>query len=206
MMAAQIRPVRPDDLDALYDICLKTGNSGQDGTTFYEDPRLVGEVYAAPYAVLQPDLAFVVEDDQGVAGYVIGTDDTRAFEARLEAQWWPRLRAAHPDPRPTPRDQRSRDQQRAAQIHRPVAEPQALVAAYPAHLHINLLPRLQGQDLGRRMIDTWLEAVRARGVRGVHLGCDAVNHRALRFYDAYGWRRFETDPPWPGTVWMVIDL
>ncbi len=54
MSPAQIRPVRHDDLDALYDICLRTGNSGQDGTAFYEDPRLVGEVYAAPYAVLQP--------------------------------------------------------------------------------------------------------------------------------------------------------
>ena len=203
---AQIRPVQPDDLDALYDICLKTGNSGQDGTAFYADPRLVGEVYAAPYAVLQPDLAFVVEDEDGVAGYVIGTDDTRAFEARLEADWWPRLRAIHPDPKSTPRDQRTRDQQRAAQIHRPFPEPQALVAQYPAHLHINLLPRLQGQDLGRRLIDTWLDAVRAQGVRGVHLGCDSVNHRALKFYDTYGWRRFEFDPPWPGTVWMVIDL
>lgn len=203
---AQIRPYEPGDLEALYDICLATGDSGQDGTALYADPRLVGEVYAAPYGVLQPDLAFVVEDDLGVAGYVIGTEDTRAFEARLEAEWWPRLRTLHPDPRGTPREDRTRDQQRAAQIHRPFPEPEALVAGWPAHLHINLLPRLQGQDLGRAMIDTWLEAVAAKGVRGVHLGCDAVNHRALRFYDTYGWRRFMSNPPWPGTVWMVIDL
>jgi GNAT superfamily N-acetyltransferase len=202
----EIRPYEPGDLDALYDICLKTGDSGQDATALYADPRLVGEVFAAPYAVLQPELAFVAGDELGVAAYVLGTDDTRAFEARLEAEWWPRLRAIHPDPRGTPRDARTRDQQRAAQIHRPFPEPEALVARWPAHLHINLLPRLQGQDLGRKMIDTWLDAVRARGVRGVHLGCDAVNHRALRFYEAYGWRRFETDPPWPGTVWIVIDL
>jgi len=202
----EIRPVAPADLDALYEICLKTGNSGQDATALYDDPRLVGEVYAAPYAVLRPDLAFVVEDQHGVAGYVLGTDDTRGFEARLQADWWPRLRGIHADPRPTPRAERTRDQQRAAQIHRPIPEPEALVAAWPAHLHINLLPRLQGQDLGRRMLDTWLNAARAKGVRGVHLGCDAVNHRALRFYEAYGWRRFDTDPPWPGTVWMVLDL
>ena len=151
---ARIRPFRPDDLDALYDICLKTGDSGQDGAALYADPRLVGEVYAAPYAVLQPDLAFVAEDDRGVAGYVLGTDDTRAFEARLEADWWPRLRAIHPDPRGTPREDRTRDQRRCAQIHRPFPEPPALVAAYPAHLHINLLPRLQGRDLGRAMIGT----------------------------------------------------
>ena len=95
---ATIRPYREDDLPALYDICLRTGDSGQDASHLYADPRIIGEIYAAPYGVLQPDLAFVAEDEQGVAAYVLGTPDTRAFEARQEAEWWPRLRTIHPDP------------------------------------------------------------------------------------------------------------
>ena len=46
----------------------------------------------------------------------------------------------------------------------PVAEPYA--AEYPAHLHIDLLPELQGQGWGRRLIDTLVAALRERGVRG----------------------------------------
>ncbi len=58
--------------------------------------------------------------------------------------------------------------------------------AYPAHLHIDLLPRAQGRGLGRRMIATLLGALHARGVGGVHLEMSAFNERALGFYQHLG--------------------
>ncbi|MDP3853068.1 GNAT family N-acetyltransferase [Phenylobacterium sp.] len=200
---AAIRRFRAGDLQALYDICLKTGDSGQDATRLYADPRILGEIYAAPYGVLQPDLAFVAEDDQGVAAYVLGTPDTRAFEARQEAEWWPRLRTLHPEPPGPPNRAWTRDQWRAYQMHHPFSVPQAVVEAAPAHLHINLLPRLQGQGMGQALVATLTEALREAGARQVHLGCDAANHRALRFYDVYGFSRFDEGRD---TVWMMLDL
>jgi ribosomal protein S18 acetylase RimI-like enzyme len=197
-----IRPFRAEDLDALYAICLATGDHGQDAAAHYDDKRIVGEIYAAPYAVFEPDLAFVTEDDEGVGGYIVGTRDTRAFEALCEANWWPKLRLAHPHPRGTPPAAWSWDQQRALQIHRPFAIPDAVVAAAPAHLHINLLPRLQGQGLGQAMLDTWLWAAGGKA----HLGCDVQNLRAQRFYDAYGFSRLPSEPSAPGTVWMTIGV
>ena len=195
-----IRPVRPDDLDALHAICLQTGDHGADATAHYQDPRIIGEIYAAPYAVFEPDLAFVTEDEDGVGGYIIGTRDTRAFEARCEANWWPKLRLSHPNPRGTAPADWTSDQTRAFQIHRPFAIPDGVVAAAPAHLHINLLPRLQGQGLGQAMLDTWLWAAGGKA----HLGCDVQNTRALRFYDAYGFNRLPEQEGSPGTVWMTI--
>ena len=196
---ATIRPYRPTDLDALYDICLKTGDRGGDATADYADPRIIGEIYAAPYATLEPDLAFVVEDAEGIAGYILGTADTRAFEARCETEWWPRLREIHPHP-PGRHADWTMDQRRAFQIHRPFAVPEPVVAAARPHLHIDLLPHLQGRGLGRRLMDTWLGAVGGRA----HLGCDVANHRALRFYDIYGFRRVEVEGGPPNTVWMAI--
>lgn len=200
---ATIRPYREDDLPALYDICLRTGDSGQDASHLYADPRIIGEIYAAPYGVLQPDLAFVAEDDQGVAAYALGTPDTRAFEARQEAEWWPRLRTVHPEPPGPPSPAWTRDHWRAFQIHHPFAVPQAVVEAAPAHLHINLLPRLQGQGVGQVLIATLLAALGEGGTQRVHLGCDTGNHRALRFYDIYGFQRFDQDR---NTVWMTLDI
>jgi len=57
----EIRPYRPDDLDELY-----------------EHPELLGHVFVAPFAVHQPELAFVATDAEGVAGYVLGAADVRA--------------------------------------------------------------------------------------------------------------------------------
>jgi len=196
---ATIRPYRPDDLAALYDICLKTGDNGADATALYEDPRIIGEIYAAPYATLEPGYAFVAEDEGGVAGYILGAPDTRAFEAHCEAQWWPALRARHADPADTPSWKRSRDQWDAYYIHHPPPAPQPVVDAAPAHLHIDLLPRLQGQGMGKALMDRWLARVGGRA----HLGCPAANRRAKRFYERYGWRRLEGVGP-KSVVWMVF--
>lgn len=203
---AAIRPYRPDDLDSLYDICLKTGDSGRDATALHADRRILGEIYAAPYGVLQPDLAFVVEDEQGTAAYILGTDDTRVFEARCEAEWWPDARLRHPAPPGPPTRAWTMDQWRAFQIHHPFAAPQAVVDAAPAHLHINLLPRLQGQGMGKALVEILTIALAAKGVTRVHLGCSADNSRALRFYDLYGFQRLAPPDDRSDTVWMVLDL
>jgi len=192
---AEIRPYRPPDLDDLYRICLATGDAGADASDMYRDPKLVGHLYAAPYGVLSPDTAFVVEDDEGVGGYIVGAPDTRAFAARQEAEWWPRLRPHYADPSKTPHQDWNADQRAAYLIHHPFPAPRRVVEPFPSHLHINLLPRLQGQDLGRRLIDLMLETLRAKGSRGVHLGVNSANARAIRFYLAYGLDRWDLPIP-----------
>jgi GNAT superfamily N-acetyltransferase len=194
-----IRPYVPDDLPALYDICLRTGDSGADASSLHEDPRILGEIYAAPYAALEPERVLVVEDEDGVGAYILGAADTRAFEARCEAQWWPALRERYADTADIPSWERTRDQWSAYQIHHPMITPQPVIDAAPAHLHIDLLPRLQGRGLGKALLDAWLPLVGGRS----HLACSRMNRRALRFYDRYGFRRLEGVGP-KSVVWMAI--
>ncbi|HWA92788.1 MAG TPA: GNAT family N-acetyltransferase [Rhizomicrobium sp.] len=180
----EIRPYRATDLATIYDICLKTGDAGRDATGLYGDPQLLGHVYAAPYGVLAPECCFVAEDAHGVAGYVIGTADTCDFEARLEREWWPPLRARYADPG---KAATSPDERMQRLIHRPERTPPRIADPFPGHLHIDLLPRLQGQGLGKRMIDHWRDAIG----RPTHLGVGLSNARAVRFYRAYGFREVE---------------
>jgi len=199
--------VRPDDLGALYEIALATGDNGQDASGQHQDGRMVGHIYAAPYATLEPGSAFVAEDRQGVAGYIVGTHDTDAFEARMEAEWWPPLRAQYALPQGDYRGW-SADQLRAYQIHRPQPPPKRVTQRYPSHLHINLLPRLQGKGVGKRMIDTWLGRMRELGSPGAHLGVGAKNTRAIRFYRAYGFAEFvfPTANPEAPALYFVTEL
>jgi ribosomal protein S18 acetylase RimI-like enzyme len=184
---ARIRPYRPSDIDALYQICLLTGDSGQDATAHYEDPRLIGHCFAAPYALFEPSLAFVAEDTAGVAGYVVGALDSQAFEKRLESNWWPPLRARYPEPPPGLPSQRWTPDQRLAHfIHHPGRTPDELAARYPSHLHIDLLPRLQARGYGRQLIQTLTAALRDQGSRGVHLLVTPSNQRAVSFYRHVG--------------------
>jgi ribosomal protein S18 acetylase RimI-like enzyme len=183
---ARIRPYEPADLDGLYRVCLQTADSGEDATALFSDPMLPGHVFAAPYAIFEPSLAWVAEDAAGVAGYVLGALDTPEFQDRLERDWWPALRARYPDPRQLTSTLPEWERVTLQAIHRPFTGDPELVSRYPSHLHIDLLPRLQGSGLGRRMMETLLAALRAGGSRGVHLHVSRANERAAGFYRHVG--------------------
>jgi ribosomal protein S18 acetylase RimI-like enzyme len=182
----QIRPYRPADLDDLYRVCLQTADSGEDATALFGDPMLPGHVYAAPYAIFEPSLAWVAADAAGVAGYVLGALDTRAFEERLERDWWPALRARYPDPRQPGGTLSEPERFTLQNIHQPFISDPALLSCYPSHLHIDLLPRLQGRGFGRRLIETLFAALRASRSPGVHLHVGRANERAAAFYRHVG--------------------
>ena len=182
-----IRPYRPGDLDDLYRICLLTGDAGQDATPLYRDPRLLGHIFAAPYGLFEPSLAFVTEDAAGVGGYIVGALDSQAFERQLEDKWWPSLRSLYPPPPPgLPLAQWTPEQRMASMIHHPPRTPDELARCYPSQMHINLMPRLQGSGLGSQLISTLIAALRGQGSRGLHLVFPRSNRRADGFYRHIG--------------------
>jgi GNAT superfamily N-acetyltransferase len=71
----------------------------------------------------------------------------------------------------------------AARFARKIAR--VLNERYPAHLHINLSPELQGQGRGALLLDAYFAELRRTGVPGVHLYCGPG---PLRFYEANGFR------------------
>ncbi|MVN85408.1 GNAT family N-acetyltransferase [Deinococcus sp. HMF7620] len=188
-----LRRAQEADRAALYRICLETGDSGQDATAIYADPLLLGHIYAGPYLSFAPDFAFVLEDEAGVGGYVLGAPETRTFEDTLEQAWWPPLRAQFPVP-PADPAARTPDERLTALIHQPRRTPGTLLANFPAHLHIDLLPRAQGGGRGRQLMDTLLEALRVTGVPGVHLGVGERNVRAQGFYRHLGFEELGRTP------------
>lgn len=181
-----LRPSRTGDLDAVYEIAHRTGMAGGDATGAIDDRRLVGELWAAPYVLLEPDHAFVLDDGTGVAvGYVLGTVDAEGFEERCEREWWPALRERYPL-RP---DGDSLDDLLVALLHHRWPPEPDVSGPFPSELHIDLLPIAQGRGWGRRMIATVLGSLRAAGSKGVHLGTAAANTRAIGFYEHLGFER-----------------
>lgn len=177
-----MRRATPADAADLRRVCLRTGAAGRDATALHADPDVLGEVWAQPYLHGPGCLALVVEDDLGVAGYCVATADTAAFEDWLEDEWWPALRARHPHGSgATPAD--------AAVVERIHAGPRTdptLLTTHPAHLHVDLLPRLQGGGWGRRLVEAVADELAADGVAGLHLGVDPRNPGAIAFYRRLG--------------------
>lgn len=199
-----IRPARPDDEPAAMRVCLETGDDGGDATAFYrDDPDALGRIFVAPYFAFAPDLAWVVEDEEGVCGYCLAVADSDAFYARYEREWRPRLMASFPEPEGDPAGWT-----RADSVHRLYHHPEHLVpgapGAFPAHVHVDLVARAQGHGLGTRMMGIVLEALRRRGVPGVHLGVGTVNARAQAFYRKLGFEELCRSGGADGCTWMGL--
>ncbi|MFF5297351.1 GNAT family N-acetyltransferase [Paractinoplanes globisporus] len=178
----EIRPYRPRDRAALYDICVRTADSGGDARGHYSSDDLMGDIFAGPYVQLDPEVAFVVDDGGEAVGYVVGTPDTAGFVKRWTAEWIPFLGGKYPVPPPPPR---TPSEDMIAALYRPerMLVPGIDLDAFPAHLHIDLLPPYQGRGFGRKLIDRFTHAV---GAPGVHLGMRSTNVNARAFYDRLG--------------------
>lgn len=193
-----IRPARTHDraeVDRLYEICLRTGDAGGDATRRTSQPRLIGDVYLGSYLQLAPDFAFVLTDPRGrgpesVVGYVVGVADTTAFDALLRRVWWPDLRERYPLEAFAPD---SFDAGFVRTIHSPSSVDPAVLARYPAHLHIDLLPAAQGGGHGRRLLAALFDALRHSGAPSVHLGVSLQNTAAIGFYQHLGFRWVAAD-------------
>jgi GNAT superfamily N-acetyltransferase len=207
MVMNAVRPFLPADLEDLYAISLATGHLGGDASDLYAFPEMIGHIYAAPYAVLAPSLGLVATDALGVAGFVLGATDTVSWENRLERDWWPALRSRYADPDKGAATDWTADQRRAHMIHHPAPVPLAVSERYPAHVHMNLLPRLQGVGAGARLLQAWYALAADRGVTAVHVGVNRGNGRAVRFWQRSGFSEIGT-PRRDGerTMWMGKDL
>ena len=99
-----LRAAVESDRTALYNVCLRTGDSGDDASHIFSIPALLGSIYVGPYLSNQTQFAFSLvlgqEDEEknsilsagDIGGYVLGCLDTLAFNKWCHKEWWPQQR------------------------------------------------------------------------------------------------------------------
>ena len=186
-----IRPYHPSDLPQLYRICLQTAANGADGSHLFADPDLMGHFFIGPYVTYEPDLCYVLVESGRPMGYICATGDVPSFRQTCEKYWFPPLR-----------QQYSLDENNALtpaeqEVYSLIHEGIDLnddVAAYPARLHIALLPPVQRQGGGRQLMQTLINQLQAHAVPALHLEVSRKNDRAIAFYEAVGFHRVAEYP------------
>ncbi len=186
MATPRIRPATPADEQQIARICLLTGADGGNASGHFGDDTALADVFALPYLHGPSCFTWVVDIDGEARGYVVAAADTQAFQQWFSEDWWPDRRLLH-----TLRTDGD------AWLLPSAADPTRClsdaVAEYPAHLHIDLLPELQGAGWGRRLIDTLVAQLAEQGVHGVHLVAPRANRPAQEFYPKVGFVRIGED-------------
>jgi GNAT superfamily N-acetyltransferase len=206
----RIRDYNPPDLPYLYDICVRTGDSGADARSLFSDPNLPGQYYAAPYAVCDPRSVLVLEGEvpggTRPLGYILGTPDTLAYQDWFDRQWRPAATLLYcrttgagedgADKSSTTLTVSSEEEKRIRSLFCQPFEvlPQELTG-YPGHMHIDILPAAQGSGWGRRLMDAFCIRLKSLGCPGFHLGVGKMNRAGIAFYRRYGMELL-MEPEW----------
>jgi len=185
-----IRSYKSADTSAVYEICLKTGNSGQDATHLFSDPLVLGHIYVGPYMEFEPQSVFILEDDQGPCGYIMGVLDSQTYYQWMHSEWLPKMRVNYKKPTGN-LDTWDETEKITDLLFHPVS--QRLLPDYPAHLHIDLLSRAQGKGQGKLMMDRFIDYLRYNKIPGLHLDLSSSNDRAFNFYRKYGMEELDRD-------------
>ena len=182
-----IRPYQPADRRAVRAICCETADRGDPIEGMFSDRELVADLVTRYYTDIEPKSCWVAEEDGAVVGYVNGALSTRRYArlmafrvapaaiiraigrgALLRAETWRALLAAS----------RSRRGSRTRFG--------AIAAAFPAHLHIDIVKPARGRGVGRRLIGAFLAHVASHGVPGVHATVREDHPAGRHFFERMG--------------------
>ncbi len=186
MATPRIRPATPADEQQIARICLLTGADGGDAAGRFSDDTALADVFALPYLHGPSCFAWVVDIAGTARGYVVAAADTHAFQEWFSNEWWPEREPMHAV-------KTEDDAWLMPSASDPTRCLSDAVADYPAHLHIDLLPELQGAGWGRRLIDTLIAQLAEQGIEGVHLVVPRANEPAQAFYPKVGFVRIGED-------------
>lgn len=185
-----IRLATPEDRATLIEICLLTGNSGQDASALFNEKQMLGDFYVAPYLESDPGFAFVLSQEERVTGYALATLNTAIFNRYLDEEYLPLVRERY---LPRIGAFTAAERELWALFTSSHATNPGLLERYPSELHIDLLPSAQRKGFGRALMEELLAALKLGGSPGVHLTLSADNQGAFEFYRRLNFQELNKD-------------
>lgn len=185
-----VRSYRPADREAVRYICCETGFMGEPGEVFFEGRDVFADMWTSYWTDYEPESCFVAELDGRVVGYLLGCVDTNRYERIFSKDIRPRLlrKALRQGFFMKRKNMVYLYKLLRSHFRKELAAPMGRIKSeYPAHLHNNIAdPWLRGRGIGSALMNAYLDYLRSRGVKGVHLGTTSHNKQAVPFYKSGG--------------------
>lgn len=172
----KLREALPDDLSRVEYICKMTA----DEKSMNEElaGKITATIYSTYYIKEESENCFVLEDDGLVVGYIICAENCNKFYKKFRTVYAEDVKKL---------DKFSGVFAKILPIPYIIFGKQ-----YPAHLHINLLSEYQGKGYGTDLINTLIQKLQLKGIKGVMLMASKENTGAIRFYKRNGFKKIAT--------------
>ena len=182
-----IRDYQSGDRKDVINICWRTGYMGESAAGRFDDPYLFGLLFCLYYTDYEPENCFVAVDEktEQVVGYILSSFDSKMQEEQFRKYMIRKiaLRAFLYTLWRHPRTFKVFWHFKKNLDNEPeIPNRESLLAPYPAHLHIDIIPEYHSQGIGTQLMETLENHFIDYNVKGVHLGTSERNIKAVHFY------------------------
>ena len=161
----EIRELQKTDIEYLRYIVVKTARG-----EYKNKPEATKLLFCDYYA--QYGVGYVLVDDNRVVGYIIASEDYKKYIEVYKREFLPKLKEV---------DKKEYHLKKLEMV-----VDKLLGKKYPAHLHCDILEEYCGSGYGSKLMQQLLNKLKADNVRGVYLGLDKTNTRAINYYKKFG--------------------
>ncbi|XP_044292984.1 protein O-GlcNAcase [Varanus komodoensis] len=179
-----IRPYFPKDEASVYKICREMYDDGTE-QPFHSQPDLIGDKLVGGLLSLSPDYCFVLEDEDGICGYALGTVDVTPFIKKCKIAWIPFMQEKYS--KPSSDKELSEAEKIMLSFHEEQEVlPETFLANFPSLIKIDIHKKVTDPSVAKSMMACLLSSLKANGSRGAFCEVRPDDKRILEFYSKLG--------------------
>ncbi|KAG7512311.1 hypothetical protein JOB18_026379 [Solea senegalensis] len=181
-----IRPYFPKDEVAVYTICKEMYCEGMEDLTFPDDdPNLIGDRLVGGLLTLSSDYGFVLEDDEGICGYALGTVDVKPFIKTCELNWIPFMQEKYHKP-DCEKDLTEAEKMMLSFHEEEEGLPESFLSNFPSLIKVDIHAKVTDPSVAKSMMGCLLSSLKANGSHGAFCKVRQTDKRMLDFYSKLG--------------------
>ncbi|XP_063047035.1 protein O-GlcNAcase [Engraulis encrasicolus] len=184
-----IRPYYPKDEASVYKICKEMYSEGCDGIPFSDGSQadLIGDRLVGGFLTVSPDYGFVLEDEEGICGYALGTVDVKPFVKKCKASWIPFMQEKYGKPEEGDDKELSEAEKMMLSFHEEEEGlPESFLHNFPSLIKVDIHAKVTDPSVAKSMMGCLLSSLKANGSAGAFCEVRQVDKRMLDFYSKLG--------------------
>ncbi|XP_035771315.1 protein O-GlcNAcase isoform X2 [Neolamprologus brichardi] len=181
-----IRPYFPKDETAVYKICKEMYCEGTEDVPFSDDdPDLIGDRLVGGLLTLSSDYGFVLEDDEGICGYALGTVDVKPFIKKCKLSWIPFMQEKYHKP-DCDKDLTEAEKMILSFHEEEEGLPDSFLSNFPSLIKVDIHAKVTDPSVAKSMMGCLLSSLKANGSHGAFCKVRQTDKRMLDFYSKLG--------------------
>ncbi|XP_041803163.1 protein O-GlcNAcase isoform X3 [Chelmon rostratus] len=181
-----IRPYFPKDEAAVYKICKEMYCEGLEDVPFSdEDPDLIGDRLVGGLLTLSSEYGFVLEDEEGICGYALGTVDVKPFIKKCELSWIPFMQEKYNKP-DCQKDLTEAEKMMLSFHEEDEGLPDSFLSNFPSLIKVDIHAKVTDPSVAKSMMGCLLSSLKANGSLGAFCKVRQTDKRMLDFYSKLG--------------------